>query len=347
MADSDPNRDQTKTNTHAPWVVGDYPKVEADLDGIKQYAKIIAKEQQDLMSRAGHLTRYLSDMPQNAWDEDVLDEANYVRQLVARNASELNTYLINLGQTLIHIGSAAKTIADAYGDGDALSAADMNAVLFAFGDRNAKRPAGLPKGLGKTYLDEEVEAMMKGPDNPDSALWGDPVTTSYPYGTIQRSTGPNGQVMEIVSTHAPGSNVTTTVTKIYDAKGHVVFTSSERQTTTWDSTTGNAKTVKESVQDGKVTARTETTSHYDKGEVTKETTTNVTVKQKKGGGTEDVVTSTREYTVNSDGSTHTVEQKPGEKDKDGKVQGPETTDVVDIGKPSASKDGSTVPSVRN
>jgi hypothetical protein len=339
MADDNPYKSQTETNTHAPWVVGGYPKVEADLDGIREYAKIIAKEQQDLMSRSGHLTRYLNDMPQNAWDDDVLDEANYVRQLVARNASELSTYLVNFGQTLIHIGSAAKTVADAYGNGDALGAADLNAVNFAFGDPNAKRPAGLPKGIGKTYLDEEIEEALNGTKNPESSLWGEPVTTSYPYGTIQRSHGPNGQVMEIVTTSVPGSSVTTTVTKIYDKEGKVVFSGSERQTTTYNQKTGDVHTVKESVQDGKVTARTETTSHYDKGNVTKETTKNVTVKQQKDGTTEDVVTSTREYTLNSDGSTHTVEKKADDK---GKMV---TSDEVAVGKGTASKDGSTVPSV--
>src|SRR5258708_7545572 len=139
-------------------------------------------QQLDLGSRSAHLT-HLFQMPVEAWQGMVLGEAAFLRSQMLANASELSAYLGNLGQTLFNIGSAAQTVADIYGSGDATGAAELSDVLFAFGDKSVPRPAGLPKNVGQTY-DEALMAndAKVAPAPETSAEWGPAFTTvSSPY----------------------------------------------------------------------------------------------------------------------------------------------------------------------
>lgn len=273
---------ETNANTHAPWAGGDPLKV--DVTGLRDYAKDMLSQQLDLASRSMHLKELFS-MPVEAWDGMVLGEAAFLRAQLLGNASELSAYLGNLGQALYNVGSAAQTIADIYGTGDAIGAADMNDVLFAFGDKAVPRPDGLPKGIGQTY----EEALRSGgpgvtPAGETSAEWGPATTTTdSPYQTTLTSQNAvTGQTREVVTTNIPGSGVTLVTTTVYNSKGDVVSTSSTRTSTTYSPDTN---TQVKTVQNGNTTTTT-TTTYDDKGELAGEkaqTSTTVDGKTEAGG----------------------------------------------------------------
>jgi hypothetical protein len=273
-----PYSSETYANTHAPWVSGDPLKV--DVAGLRDYAKDMLDQQLDLAGRTAHLKELFS-MPVEAWNGMVLGEASFLRAQLLGNASELSAYLGNLGQTLFNVGSAAQTIADIYGNGDAIGAADLNDVLFAFGDKNVPRPSGLPEGIGQTY-DEALRSGAAGvtPPAETSAEWGPATTTVMsPYQTTMTAKNPvTGQTREVVTMNIPGTGTTVVTTTIYNSKGDVVSTSSTRTTTTYDSTTNQQVKVVESGN----TRSTTTTTYDDEGEVARETA------ETSGGGRREV-----------------------------------------------------------
>ncbi|MFC4145226.1 hypothetical protein ACFO0M_03055 [Micromonospora mangrovi] len=261
-----PYSSQTTANTHAPWIEGGTP-LEVDLSGLRDYAKHMADQQRDLMSRTVHLS-HLFKMPNEAYNGEVLGEAAFLRSQLQSNASELSAYLSNLGQTLFNIGSAAQTIADIYGSGDATGAAELSDVLFAFGDKSVPRPDGLPPYVGQTYQEALAANAAKAAPPPEtSAEWKTPEQTSTsPYQTTLTAQGPNGMVRETVTTNVPGSGVTLVTTTIYDSKGKVVSTTSSRTTTTYDYATNSQV---QTVESGD-TATTTTTRYGSDGAVVNE-----------------------------------------------------------------------------
>jgi hypothetical protein len=52
-------------------------------------------------------------------------------------------------------------VADCYANTDGWSAASLNAVQFAYADPSAKRPSGLPPGLGMTWSDSYYQALAQ------------------------------------------------------------------------------------------------------------------------------------------------------------------------------------------
>lgn len=262
-----PYSSETHANTSAPWVSGDPLKV--DVAGLRDYAKDMLDQQLDLASRTAHLKELFS-MPVEAWHGMVLGEAAFLRAQFLGNASELSAYLGNLGQTLFNVGSAAQTIADIYGNGDAIGAADLNDVLFAFGDKNVPRPSGLPQGIGQTY-EEALRSGGTGVAAPaeNSAEWGPATTTvqSPNQSTLTSENVVTGQTREVVTTTIPGTGTTVVTTTVYNSQGGVVSTSSTRTTTSYDSTTNQQVKVVESGD----TRTTTTTTYDDSGEMTGET----------------------------------------------------------------------------
>ncbi|MBO3737755.1 hypothetical protein [Actinoplanes flavus] len=262
-----PYSSETYANTHTPWVSGDPLKV--DVEGLRDYAKDMLDQRFDLAGRAAHLKELFS-MPVEAWNGMVLGEAAFLRSQLLGNASELSAYLGNLGETLFNVGSAAQTIADIYGNGDAIGAADLNDVLFAFGDKNVPRPAGLPKGIGQTY-EEALRAGTAGvtPPTETSAEWGPATSTvQSPYqSTLTSENVVTGQTREVVTTTIPGTGTTVVTTTVYNSKGGVVSTSSTRTTTSYDATRNQQVKV---VTSGDTTTTT-TTTYDGKGEMTGET----------------------------------------------------------------------------
>lgn len=324
---ANPYAPQTATNTDPAWL-GDGQKVDVDLDGLGEYAKHMKTAQEDLMNRASHLSR-LAQMPHEAWKGSVLGEAQYVRQLMATNAGELTRYLGNLTATLQNIGMAAQTVADIYRDTDGTSAASLDAVRFAFGDRNVPRPAGLPPGVGKTYWDHMSEQAMTNP--PPAAgvdQWSAPVEQhgASPYQSTMVSYAANGQRREISTTHVPGTMTTIVTTTVYGPGDKVLSTSSERTSSYVSGTTVRSTT--ESSRDGKVTGTTEESTTYTGGEVTKETSTTKNPEGQQTGRTEQTVDGSGTTTVTYDG-------KDNETDRT--VVGPETEGRETPGKPLAEQ----------
>jgi len=320
-ADFNPYANQTAANTDAPWV-GDGTPVDVDLEGLREYAKHMADQQRDLMGRSMHLN-HLFQMPVEAWDGAVLGEAAFVRSQLTANAKELSSYLQQLGQAMMNIGSAAQTVADSYQSADGTSAASLNAVLFAYGDKSVPRPPGLRSDVGQTYSEAVSAAASTTPIAEDSPDWGPSTETVVsPYQTARTSVAPNGQVREVVTTSVPGSNLTVVTTTVYGSGGKVLSSSSTRTTSSYDTATNTQRTTVESSRNGTRTGSTQTTTTYSGADVSRQET--VTYVAGKDGA--DHRTTTQTETVGSDGVRTETTKRPG---KDGAPD--EVTDRVVVG----------------
>ncbi|WP_229073873.1 hypothetical protein [Actinoplanes sp. DH11] len=271
MGTGNPYPDQTSANSATPWLRGG-PPVNVDLDGLREYARLLASQQADIAARSGHLAP-LSEMPAGAFDGDVLGEADAIRAGLMANAAELSTYLGKLAESLGNVANAARTIAESYRTGDAVSAASLNDVLFAFGDKDAPRPAGLPENLGTTYLEQQLSGTAA-PPPANSATWQEgPVTPVSAYQSLQTSIGPNGERREVSTVIAPGG-VTTATTRVFDRNGETVTSSVTRTSSRTDGPV-RATTVETFGADGELTATTETRERYEGTTVTERTTETV------------------------------------------------------------------------
>lgn len=319
--DENPYHSQTAVNTDAPWV-GDGTPVDVDLDGLREYGQHMVTQQRDLLGRSTHL-QHLLQMPNEAWSGAVLGEASYVSSQLRANAKELMNYLVNLGQTLQNVGSAAKTVADCYQSADGTSAASLNAVLFAFGDKSVPRPAGLPPGIGQTYSEAlYAEGRATEPLASDESNFGQSTERAIsPYQTMVTATSTDGRVMEKVTTSVPGSGVTVVTTTIYGPDGKVLSTKSERTTYSYDTKTSTATTRTETSANGAPAGSSETRTTYRDGEVAREETTTYTV----GADGKEREGTTRTESVDAGGVRTETTTRPGE---DGK---PEVTDHVVVG----------------
>jgi uncharacterized protein YukE len=324
--DENPYASQTVVNTDAPWV-GDGTPVDVDLDGLREFGQHMVTQQRDLLGRSMHL-KHLTDMPSQAWNGAVLGEAAYVSSQLSANARELTNYLLNLARTLENIGSAAKTVADSYQSADGTSAASLNAVLFAFGDKSVPRPAGLPPGIGQTY----AEALMaEGRTTEPLASAGSPdfgpstETVISPYQTMQTSYSTDGQVMERVTTSVPGSGLTVVTTTVYGPDGKVASTKTERITSSYDAATNTQTTRTETTTNGARSGASETRTTYRDGEVAREETTTYST----GADGREQEGTTRTETVGTDGVRTETTTRPGQDGQpdvvtDHVVIGPET-----------------------
>jgi hypothetical protein len=326
--DNGPYSSQTTANTSAPWVEGGKP-LDVDISGLRDYAKHMADQQRDLMGRTSHLS-HLFKMPSEAYDGDVLGEAAFLRSQLQANASELSAYLNNLGQTLMNIGCAAQTVADIYGAGDAMGAAELSDVLFAFGDKSVPRPDSLPPYVGQTYQEALLANAGKVAPPPEtSAEWQDPVQTSTsPYQTTVTSQGPNGLVRETVTTTVPGSGLTVVTTTVYDSNRKVLSTNSTRTTTTYDYATNSQV---QTVESGKTTTTT-TTRYGSDGTVVNEESRSTTAANGQETPTGRRVVSTDPQTGERIETTYTV--------RDGKEV---VTDRVVIGPATKGETGYDTP----
>lgn len=255
MSAENPYAEQTAANTGTPWL-GDGPKVEVDLDGLREYARLLAGQQADLAARAAHLAP-LSEMPHAAWDGDVLGEAAAVRAQLLANAAELTIYLGKLGESLRNIGNAAQSIANRYRSGDATAAASLADVKAAF--------AVTPGGTGSTG--STVPTV-------DSPLWREgPVTPVNAYQTAQTAFGPDGARREVLTFTGPGG-ATTVRTTVAGPGGETISTGTTRTTVRQD---GTVRTTTEETfgPDGELSATTTTRQVYDRSTVTDTSTETV------------------------------------------------------------------------
>ncbi|SDT65103.1 hypothetical protein [Actinoplanes derwentensis] len=259
MVADNPYADQTARNTGAPWLGGG-PAVDVDLDGLRDYATVMTNQQQDIASRTAYLLP-LGQMPGEAFDGEVLGEADAVRARLVANAGELTVYLQKLAESVGNIGNAARVVANSYGTGDALSAASLNDVLFAYGDKTAPRPRGLADNVGATAQDLRTAV---GPPVPaaTSTDW-EPTSAARisAYQTLETAAGPNGERREILTFVPPGGPVTTTTT-IYRASGETDSSVTTRTST--EQTDDVRITVQETFgADGNKTGTTETRERYE------------------------------------------------------------------------------------
>jgi hypothetical protein len=261
-----PYGEQTAANTSTTWL-DDQKKVDLDLDGLVEFAKNLITIKDNLDSHTGYLS-LLGELPMDAWDGTVLGEAAYVQQEMLANYGELRQYLSYLSIALNNIGMAAQTVADIYGSTDGWSAASLDAVNFAFGDKDAPRPDGLPPQIGKTFWDAYFEAQAAGGTAPpaNDPGWRDQEKprTNADGSVTYTATGPNGQVKEITTFSIPGTGVTVTTTTIKGANGKVLSTTSERTTTY---TEGSTVVTRTSTTDGggRITGSREERTTYAEG----------------------------------------------------------------------------------
>jgi hypothetical protein len=259
MAADNPYAEQTAKNTAAPWLAGG-PVVDVDLDGLREYAASLTNQQADIATRGAYL-RPLGEIPGQAFSGEVLGEADAVRARLVANAGELTVYMQKLAESVGNIGSAARTVADSYGSGDAVGAASLNDILYAYGDATVPRPEGLPPGVGQTFRDQQ-SALAALPPAANSRDWT--VTANTPlsaYQTMETATGPNGERREVMSFTPPGG-ATTVTTTIFGSNGETVSSLTTRTSTR---VTGGAEIVVQENfgADGKPTGSIETRTEFD------------------------------------------------------------------------------------
>ncbi|MFI1988202.1 hypothetical protein [Actinoplanes sp. NPDC020271] len=325
------------------WLDGG-PPLKVDLQGLRAYAKHMVDQENDISTRSMHLS-HLQSMPGNAWSGDVLGEAAAARARVAANAAEFFAYLGTLRQTLHNVGMAAQTVADSYESNDAMSAASLNSVLFAFGE-DVARPAGLPRGIGETYFERLAKDKEKPLQDPGSALWEDGETKQVgPYQTVQTSKGPHGERREVITTTVNGGGKTVT-TVVYDKNNKITSQSSVHTTVTFDDRTHTQVTTTQSYDaKGKSTGSTKETTTYqavtspEGGTVNRDVSHQlVETRDAKGN-----LTNTRTTSVDQDGiTTEKAEKVTTEKDKSGETHTTTTeTDKVVVGKQTQGQLGVT------
>ncbi|WP_157411596.1 MULTISPECIES: hypothetical protein [Actinoplanes] len=323
---------ETSGNTNAGWV--DSEPLKVDVEGLRDYAKDMVSQQLDLANRKMNLNDLFSG-PYEAWGGTTLGEAMYLRSQLAANASELFSYLDNLGQSLFNVGSAAQTIADIYGAEDATQAASVNDVLFAFGAPGVSRPAGLPSHIGQTYSEAVREASAEAAETPvvaNSPDWDEPQTLSEtPYQTTTVSTDPNtGQKLQTVTMNVPGGGGVVQTITIYNSKGEVLSTTSTRTVTSYNPATN---TEVKTVTSGNSTTRT-TTAYDDDGLVANEKTQNSTTGEN-GKVTE---TGSREVTVDQNTGMQTETTYNAEGETTGTTYtGKETEGQLTVDKPLSAE----------
>ncbi|HWS31325.1 MAG TPA: hypothetical protein VN408_01135 [Actinoplanes sp.] len=259
MDANNPYADQTTRNTGAPWLGGG-PAVDVDLDGLRDYATAMSNQQQDIAGRSAHLLP-LTEMPGAAFDGEVLGEADAVRARLVANAGEFTVYLQKLAESVGNIGNAARVVANSYGNSDAVSAASLNDVLFAYGDKSAPRPQGLPDNVGATFQDLQT-AVGPLPPAAGSTAWQPTSTTRIAaHQTLEIATGPHGERRDVLTFSPPGGPVTTTTT-IYRASGETDSSTTTR-TSTEDSDDLRITVEETFAADGNKTGTTETRTRYD------------------------------------------------------------------------------------
>ncbi|MEY9863597.1 hypothetical protein ABH935_009250 [Catenulispora sp. GAS73] len=152
--DPNPYATQTDATTQFGWGGGRQP-VSVDIHKLGDYAidmKNIADFERDHAQM-----QLLMDSTAKSWTGGpLLPEGSWALDQFQHNAEEFVQYLQNLYNAVYNIAFAAKSVADCYNGTDGWSAADVNAVDYAFGD-NVPRPAGWYAGDDKTWLQAQAE----------------------------------------------------------------------------------------------------------------------------------------------------------------------------------------------
>lgn len=290
--------EQTRINTSTDFLADQEP-VDLDLDGMAEFAMNMTVIARNAMTQMADIAD-LAELPMTAWNGPVLGEADFARSRTIHHHQELQTYIQILGTALNNIGMAAQTVADAYASTDGWSAADLEAVLFAFGDKHVARPSGLPEGEYRTYQD-----MLRAGDvaPADEAAWGEWSECETSDGSVRTATGPNGQEIEITTSYANGARTETTIIRAAD--GQVLLNTAVR--TSGYTMAYHGGTTTTYLRDGQVTGRTVESYSTASGD------TRRTTVREDADGTE-VARAETVVTANEDNEivTTTTDHRPGE-----------------------------------
>jgi hypothetical protein len=159
----------------------------------------------------------------SGFEAGVFAEGAIMESAMARQSYAFSAFASDLARGLMAIGNAADVCAYAYNGTDIEAAEKMNLLGYAFAtDPEARPPAGLPKGTGKTMLDQELDANGAGaaPDviaNPDGG------TTAQVYGSGWLTSYPDGSSKMVHTESVPGdANASKAVTTLTGANGQVL-----------------------------------------------------------------------------------------------------------------------------
>jgi hypothetical protein len=248
--------DQTKKNIDKSWLA-DEKEVTADLAGIATYASKMLTIRLNAANHLATLLTGLNSIPSKAWDKVPLGEGSYAMQQMIGNAKEFAEFVKIWMESAENVGGAATTINNLYGGADGWSAANLDAIKFAWGDLNSPAASLWPPGdPPKTYAQSD-KAKQNANRDPlgGQNFWkqhGDAVTlpngtviitswNQYDKGdprhremTVTIVTYPGGQKMTTVAgpdgtihtLEEPGPNGTTTTTMDakYQSRGKQVVT---------------------------------------------------------------------------------------------------------------------------
>jgi hypothetical protein len=309
--DYDPAHD---INTDEGWLKDDKGNpimgggVQVNLEGLQGYSQKVYQIHQNFNGMAGTLVGPMKDMALGAFGTpgQGLPWATAMASLVGHNISQLMDFNKNISIGVMNVAYAAQTVANVFGDTDAGSAANLQAIDFAFGNRKAAPDSvpqyvldnvptweefqkdhpevaaqmgpgvtpigGVPVTNGDTTTTKVVIPQAGGPPivmETTQRVW----TTPAGYSGVVTTVKMNGKVQTVTSTTSNGYSTTTQVTtSYYDKDGnHQRDRVTSESTETWRVQGSGATTT--TVTD------TETTSYTynDKGEQTNSTTTNQTV----------------------------------------------------------------------
>jgi hypothetical protein len=266
----------TAVNTMISWTRGEKPldgRINAHIEGLTAYAKNQATIAANLMDASSQVD-ILAQLPVEATGKGGFPEGVYVRGLLARNASELMSFLGHLTQTFQNTGSAAQTVADSIGSTDTMSAIIMNQVNFALADPDAQRPAGLNPGIGKTYAQALAEQQRQQVPGPSADVSGShtTVTTGVVAGgahvgnqqTVVTTTALNGdKTVAITVQTGPGASITHTTVTVDGVRTTSSSTSTtvrgDRETTTTTKNEDDSEIIDTTTDSG-----SETTATFDR-----------------------------------------------------------------------------------
>lgn len=262
---------QTEHNTDPAWLDAGNKEIAVNLDGMHTYASNMVAIRDNLN---GHLTylQPLASVPSQAWQPGALPEGAYAAEKMTRHYGEFMQFFSYLMQGLGNIGSAAQTIAYAYQGTDGWSAADLNAVKFAFGDSAAGAPAGYPPQLPRTTWSQQFSENLAAGNGAASGRI-DEWTAQRPFtdasGTHNVATNQDGMTRTITVFTPPYGGATITTTTLTNSSGEVVKTESIR--TSYYLNADNAVVKRVTSYDGNhvETGAVDTTTKYGpNGEVT-------------------------------------------------------------------------------
>lgn len=248
--------------------------VTVNLDGMTGYSGNMDQIQMNFASLGRSITGQLRGLIQSAFPagaEHGFVYTAYFNRLTSHNAGQLEIFYNNISTGVRNVAMAAQTVANAYSNVDLNEAANMNAILYAFGERETP-----PPGIPQIYADRiptwnEFLANNPGagvvvpengipPENIRTETVGNTTTMTITVpggGTVVVTTnrwstysgGPSGQTettyingrkVETISTSTVNSVTTRTTTQsIYDQKGNHVrdqVSAQDRESWTVDGT---------------------------------------------------------------------------------------------------------------